>query len=57
MRKKPMKEDDLYVCKRKIEALLVEFNCVIESADQWHSVILTDSDTGDSTNIARSGDR
>jgi len=35
---------DLEVCKEKIELLLTEYNCVIET-DDYHSAWLRDEDT------------
>ena len=35
---------DLEVCRDKIELILTEYNCVIES-DDWHSAWLRDEDT------------
>lgn len=36
---------DIEQCKRKIKALLEEYNCKLISADEWHHVLLYDMDT------------
>lgn len=38
-------------CRRKIKALLSEYNCILISADEWSSVILYDNDTKEETSV------
>jgi len=42
--------DDLYICRERIEAILKEYNCTIET-DDYHSVWLRDKDTDETTGI------
>lgn len=43
-------KQDLYECKRKIKAILAEYNCQIET-DPYHSCWLYDLDTDETTEI------
>lgn len=44
---------DLEVCKRKIRAILAEYNCAIET-DDFAWVGLRDKDTGETTGLLSS---
>ena len=44
MKKKPEDKNDLEECKRKIDELLKEYNCIIESDSIYSGVYLTDKD-------------
>lgn len=50
-KRKPEEINDLEECKRRIEALLREYNCEMMSADEWHSVLIRDKDTDETTGI------
>ena len=43
-------DSDLEKCRKKIEALLEEYNCTIET-DDYHSVWMRDKDTQETTGI------
>ena len=42
--------NDIEVCKRKIEAILLEYNCEIQT-DDYHYAWLYDNDTEQTTGI------
>lgn len=50
-RRKKETETDLEVCKRKIESILLEFNCELMDMDESNRILLYDRDTRETTNI------
>ncbi len=44
---------DLERCKRRINAVLKEFNCVLESGDDYSWVLLRDRDTDETTGMSK----
>ena len=50
MKQEKERENDIYECKRKIKAILSEYNCTIET-DDCHSAWIRDYDTDQTTGI------
>lgn len=44
-KKKPEELRDIEECKKKINRILDEYGCTLISADEWHSVLILDTDT------------
>ena len=49
-KKEDSKEYDIDKCKRKIKAILAEYNCEIKT-DDYHNAWLYDNDTGQTVGI------
>lgn len=47
MKRNPEEIRDIEICKKKIEAILKEYNCGLMSADEWHHVLIYDKDTNE----------
>lgn len=52
MKNKPEDKKDLEECKDKLIALIKEYNCSLISADEWHSVLIRDNDTDETTDAS-----
>ena len=49
--------DDIEICRAKINALLVEYNCEVISADEYTQTLIRDKDTEECKQLNYGGGR